>query len=129
MMLEDEVDQLIQIEASKHACVLLRNNSGAMQDQTGRVVRYGLGHVSKEQNKKFKSSDRIACMPVLITPAMVGTVIGVFVAVEIKKEKWTFNPKDEREQAQMTFINWILARGGYAGFANSVDSFLKIIRK
>jgi len=112
---EDEIQQLIMMEAPKHGCILLRNNSGAMKDVTGRVVRYGLGHTSK--NQEFKSSDLVGI-----------TKPGIFTAVEVKKEGWTYSGT-ESEIYQKNFIDFVLSLGGYAGFANSVDDFLKIIRK
>ena len=60
---------------------------------------------------------------------MVGKTIGIFTAIEFKREGWIFNTSDEHEQAQLTFIEWVIARGGLAGFAASVDDVIKIIRK
>jgi hypothetical protein len=125
---EDEVTQLIQLESPRHNVSLFRNNSGAMQDQTGRLVRYGLGHVSKQLNKNFKSSDLIGITPVTITKEMVGSVVGVFTACEIKRSDWKFKGL-KREVAQKNFIDFIIARGGIGGFCKSVDDFLKIINK
>jgi hypothetical protein len=125
---EDEVTQLIQLETPKHNVSLFRNNSGAMQDQTGRLVRYGLANNSKQMNENFKSSDLIGITPVTITQEMVGAVIGVFTACEIKSSSWKFKGT-KRETAQQNFIDFIKARGGLAGFCKSVDDFLKIIRK
>ena len=124
-MLEDEVQQLILIESARHGEVLLRNNSGALPDKTGRLVRYGLGNISDRINAQFKSSDLIGIKPVLITQEMVGTTIGVFMAVEVKRENWTLNLKDKREYAQNNFLTWVRNHGGIGIFANSVDSFLK----
>lgn len=123
---ESEVQQRIQIEASKYGCHLLRNNSGALKDVSGRVVRFGLGNTSKDLNDNFKSSDLISCMPVVVTQDMVGQTVGIFVAIEVKKSNWKYSG-DKREVAQQNFIQWVKQRGGYAGFANSVDSFLRII--
>lgn len=129
MQSEDEVQQRIRLEAPKHNVTLLRNNSGAFTDASGRTVRFGLGNDSKQINERFKSSDLIGITPVLITPDMVGKVIGVFTAVECKKEEWKFKGYEKREQGQKNFIDFVIARGGLAGFANSVDSFKKIIGK
>ena len=125
MKSEDEIDQEIQLEAAKMGILLMRNNSGAMTDDTGRLVRYGLGNISK--NQKFKSSDRIAIKPVTITPEMVGQTIGVFVAIEMKKEGWKYKG-DEREQGQKNFIDYITARGGKAFFCCSVEDFKNNIK-
>lgn len=100
-----------------------------MIDQTGRPVRFGLANESKKLNEVFKSSDLIGVLPTLITQDMVGQTIGVFVAVEVKKEGWKRNLKDKREAAQENFISFVNKKFGRAGFAFSVDSFLKILGK
>ena len=122
MKSESEVQQLIMLEAPKHNVVLMRNNMGAgkfVDDQTGNTsfVRFGLNNISKEQNEKIKSCDLIGWMP------------HNFVAVEAKKEGWTFNPKNKREAAQLVFIEWVRSHGHIAGFCASVDDFLKLIGK
>lgn len=119
---EDEVDQLVQLEAAKIGLLLMRNNSGALKNESGTPVRFGLHNISPEQNDKFKSSDRIAIMPVTITPEMVGKTVGVFVAVEMKKHPWKYTGKD-REEGQKNFIDYINTRGGIAFFCESVESF------
>lgn len=127
MMLEDEVLQRIQLEAPKIKVTLFRNNSGAFTDETGRTVRFGLGHVSKKTNENFKSSDEIGITEIVITPEMVGKKIGVFTAIETKKQGW--NPKNlnAREIAQKNYIDFVIAKGGVAGFADSVEAFKIII--
>lgn len=112
---ESEVQQLIQIEAAKYGCQLMRNNSGGFKDDTGRMIFFGLGNTSKARNDLIKSSD------------LIGIMNGRFVAIEVKKEGWVFNPNDKREAAQLAFINWIKFHGGLAGFAASVDDFKNII--
>jgi len=114
---ESEVQQLIQLEAAKHGCILMRNNSGCLTDDTGRPVRYGLGNVSKDQNDKIKSSD------------LIGIYKGIFVAIECKKEGWKFNPNDKREVAQLAFINFIKTHNGISGFCCSVADFLQLIKQ
>jgi len=123
---ESEIEQVLAAVAAGYACILLRNNSGALADKDGRVVRYGLGNVSPAKNKIFKSSDEIGITRVTITQAMVGQTIGVFTAVEMKKEGWKYSGTPE-EIAQQNFIDWVNTSGGKAGFANDVDSLLKII--
>lgn len=119
---EDEVDQLVQLEAAKHGLLLMRNNSGALKNESGTPVRFGLHNISPEQNDKFKSSDRIAIMPVTITPEMVGKTVGVFMAVEMKKHPWKYTGKD-REEGQKNFIDYINTRGGCAMFVTSIEDF------
>jgi len=129
MMLEDEVQQYVRIEAAKFGCILLRNNSGVLEDKTGRPVRYGLANESSKQNEIFKSSDLIGITPVVITPDMVGRTIGVFTAIEVKKEGWKFNPNNKRESAQLAFINWVKKLGGIASFVQSNDDMKKTLGK
>ena len=117
MKSESEVQQLIQLEAPKHGVVLMRNNSGGFKDETGRMVFYGLGVVSQAQNRIIKSSD------------LIGIYNGRFIAVEVKREGWVHKPNDEREQAQLAFIDWIKANNGIAGFCSSVEDFLRLIGK
>ena len=126
MKSESEIQQEIQLESPKHGVTLLRNNSGAFKDETGRLIRYGLGHTSN--NQPFKSSDLIGWTEVLITPKMVGTRVAIFTAVEIKSESWKPSNND-REQAQNNFIMWVKSRGGIAAMLNSVDGFKKLFVK
>lgn len=128
MKSEAEVQQYIQMEAAKHKCILMRNNSGALKDAEGRLVRYGLGNISRQFNEKMKSSDLIGIEPVLIRPEMVGSIIGRFTACEVKPPDWKFSESDKRAVAQLNFINFINARGGRAGFARSEAEFLEIIK-
>lgn len=128
LMLEDEVQQLVQIEAAKYKMILMRNNSGALKDKTGRLVRYGLGNISESSNAKMKSSDLIGITEVLITPDMVGKTLGVFTAIEVKKQGWKYKG-DEREIAQKNFIDWVIGRGGLAAFVESVDTLVSLMKK
>lgn len=125
---ESQVQQEIQLQGPYHSCSLMRNNSGALKDQTGRLVRYGLGNVSKQHNDNMKSSDLIGFTKITVTPEMVGKEIAVFTAIEVKKEAWKEEKKfDKREQAQSNFIEWIRMHGGFAGFANSIDKLTQIL--
>lgn len=123
------VQQRVRLEAPKLGVHLFRNNSGAFTDSTGRVVRFGLGNDSKKLSDHLKSSDLIGITPVVITMDMVGKTLGVFTAIEVKKEGW--NPKNlnAREVAQKNFIDFILTRGGIAGFVNCIDQFKQLIKK
>lgn len=127
MKLEDEVQQLIQLEAPKLDVTLWRNNCGAFSDSTGRVVRYGLGNNSSKISENFKSSDLIGITPVRITMDMVGKTIGVFTAIECKREDWNFKPLLKREVAQKNFLDFVQSKSGISGFANSLETFRKII--
>jgi hypothetical protein len=125
---ESTVQQEVQMRAMYYSCTLMRNNNGACVDETGRLVRYGLGHTSPKQ--QFKSADLIGITKMVITPEMVGKTIGVFTAIEVKKEEWNCNKKlDDHEIKQQSFLQWVITNGGFAGFANSVDSLKDIFRQ
>lgn len=128
MVNESDIQQFIQMEAAKERIQLMRNNSGALLDKEGRLVRYGLGNVSQKHNDAIKSSDLIGFTEVVITPQMVGRKIAVFTAVEVKKEGWVFTEGDKRAKAQKAFIDWIQKAGGIAGFAASVTEFKAFVR-
>lgn len=127
---EGTVQQEIQIQARYEDCHLMRNNSGACIDDTGRLVRYGLGNISKQHNDRIASSDLIGFTTIRITEEMVGKEVAVFTAVEVKKEAWNPEKKlDKREAAQAAFIKWVQIHGGIAGFCNSVDKLKELFRK
>ena len=126
---ESDVQQAIQIQAMYQSCSLMRNNSGACTNEEGSFVRYGLGNVSKQHNDRIKSSDLIGITKVVITQEMVGKTLGVFTAIEVKKEAWNENKKlDKRETAQLNFINWVKLMGGFAGFANHPDKIQRLLK-
>lgn len=125
---ESEISQKVQMAAMNFGCTLMRNNNGAAVNETGRLIRFGLGHVSPKDN--YKSSDLIGITKIVITPDMVGKTIGVFTALEIKKEAWDCNKKlDEREIKQSNFLQWVTMNGGIASFVNKVDSLKDIFRR
>jgi hypothetical protein len=117
MSAENEVQKMEQLKAARRGAWLLRNNSGAFKDAAGRLVRYGLGNISRKMNSVFKSADLIGIEPVLITPDMVGQTIGRFIAVECKAPGWTYTG-DEREQAQQRFLLKVTELGGRAYFTD-----------
>lgn len=118
----------IRLFAAQNGVELWRNNVGVLVDQTGRPVRYGLANESAAQNKLVKSSDYVGITPVVVTPDMVGKVVGVFTAVETKAADWTFSPTDERSVAQAAFHDIVRRAGGKAGFARTIDEFERLIK-
>ncbi len=81
-----------------------------------RIVRYGLCNDSHQLNALFKSSDLIGVVPRLITPQMVGSTIGQFLAVEVKKPGWQFKGKG-REVQQQAYLTLVASRGAIAQFS------------
>lgn len=120
---EAYVQSLVRLEAPKHGVWLTRNNVGALQDKTGRPVRYGLANETPAQNKVIKSGDLIGIRAVLVQPWHVGTTIGQFVSRECKHAGWTWTG-DEHETAQLAWANLVTRYGGDAKFVTGEGSFL-----
>lgn len=117
---EAAVQSKLRVRAAQLGAALWRNNNGACKDDTGRLVRYGLGHDSARISAEWKSSDLIGIMPRQIEQHHIGQVWGVFAAVECKAPGWK-KPGGEREAAQGRFGANVLALGGYFKFAQSVE--------
>lgn len=113
--LEAAVSQRIRLSEARAGTHLWRNNVGAMQDEGGRWVRFGLANDSKQMNETFKSGDLIGCRPVVIDPHMVGWTLGQFVSFEAKRPGWKFTGTD-REVAQLKWAELVNSLGGYACF-------------
>ena len=129
MSSEAVVQQNIRLQASEQDDLLWRNNQGACYDESGRLIRYGLGNDSAQVNKRIKSSDLIGITQVVVTPEMVGQVIGVFTAIEVKGSTWKQRRSDDRAAAQGRFIDVVREYGGRAGFATSADEYRGIVGK
>lgn len=95
----------------------------------GRMIRYGLANESERMNRSFKSSDLIGITPTIILPEHVGMIVGVFTAIESKREGWRFSESDERAAAQQRFIQFVRNAGGLAGFCNDPMLLQEIIKK
>lgn len=105
--LESEIMKRIQVEATKLGCRLWRNNVGAFKTNGGSWIRYGL------QNPG--GSDLIGFTPTRITQDMVGLVVPIFTAIEVKR------PGENPTVEQTNFIDHISSRCGYAGVCRSPE--------
>lgn len=119
---EARQQSLIRLDAAKSGLWLTRNNVGALIDERGVPVRYGLANESKAQNEQVKSADLIGIRSILIGPQHVGNVIGQFVSVECKHETWTFKG-DKHETSQLNWANFVNSKGGFACFATGPGIF------
>lgn len=117
MMSEIAISNIVKLEASQKGHRLWRNNVGATYTTRGDFLRYGLANESANMNAIIKSADLIGIRRVLITQAMVGTVIGQFLSREIKSGNWKFSKKSEHDAAQLAWAELINSLGGDACFA------------
>ena len=108
---EAKVQNDIRIACGAGPARLWRNNTGALKDATGRLVRYGLCP---------GSSDLIGLRQVTITPDMVGQRLAVFVAIEVKD-------RGRLTEQQQAFITMVQQAGGMAGVARSVEDARRIL--
>jgi hypothetical protein len=118
---ESAVQAQVRLEAAEKDVILFRNNSGALPNEAGRLVRYGLGNDSKAANQVLKSHDLIGLRRVLITQAHVGCLFGQFVSRECKPADWRFGEDPDREGPQLAF-GLVMAYGGDAAFTNGRGS-------
>jgi len=121
---ESLVQKSIAKTAPLYKCALYRNNVGMFtifNKGKRRVVKTGLCK---------GSSDLIGYKAITITPNMVGKKIAVFTAIEVKESEWKETHKfTETEEGQKRFINSVREDGGIAGFANSIEMFVNIIKE
>ena len=123
---ESNIERLSMVELSKIGCLMSKNNKGVLPDRRGIPVRFGLFNFNKQQSKEFKSSDLIGITPVVITPEMVGSTIGVFTGLEAKKANWHY-VGSEHEEAQKNFLDTVKRYGGIAGFFTSPIEAVTIV--
>jgi hypothetical protein len=111
-MNEQTIQQNIRLALSKTGARIFRNNTGAIKDAQGRLVRFGLCK---------GSSDLIGWTPVTITADMVGKKIAIFTAIEVK----TFTGRATDDQ--INFLHRLAQDGGIGGIARSVSEAVEII--
>ena len=106
-MSEHEIQQRIRLACGRGPVRLWRNNSGALVDQQGRLVRFGLAK---------GSSDLIGLRALEITPDLVGQRIAQFVAMEIKTSRGVVSSE------QRAFLQLVEQLGGLAAICRSVEA-------
>lgn len=107
----------VRLAASAAGWRVWRNNRGAGKLENGNFIRWGLCNDSAAVGTHVRSADLIGIRPVLITQAMVGSTIGQFVSIEVKRPGWKPSAGDEHEQAQRRWADMINSMGGYAIFS------------
>ena len=102
---EHEIQQRIRLACGRGSVRLWRNNTGALVDQQGRFVRFGLCK---------GSSDLIGLRSLEITPELVGLRLAQFVALEIKTVSGTVSPE------QRAFLQLVQQLGGLGAVCRSI---------
>jgi hypothetical protein len=110
---EQELQQRIRLQLGSSPVRLWRNNVGALRDERGRLVTYGLCK---------GSSDLIGLRQVLIGPEHLGQTLAVFSAIEVKA------PKGRLREEQRSFLELVERFGGYSGIATSVEEAARVLR-
>lgn len=108
---EAKVQNNIRLALGRGLVRLFRNNTGALKDQQGRLVQFGLCK---------GSSDLIGWRSTTITPEHVGQQLAVFVAIEVKD-------KGRPTPEQLAFIEAVRKAGGIAGVARSIEEAQAIL--
>ncbi len=104
-MNESDLMRSIMLECGSGLVRLFRNNVGICRFPDGSVVKYGLCK---------GSSDLIGFKSVIVTPAMVGMRLAVFVALETKSKRGVATSEQEN------FIEVVNDLGGISGIIRSV---------
>ena len=112
-MSEHEIQQRIRLACGHGPVRLWRNNSGALVDQQGRLVRFGLCK---------GSSDLIGLRTLEITPDLVGQRLAQFVALEIKTARGVASPE------QRAFLALVEQLGGLAAICRSVEAAEQVLK-
>ena len=105
------VQNHIRLAVGRGPVRLWRNNTGALKDANGRLVRYGLAK---------GSSDLIGFTTRTITPDMVGQEVAIFTAIEVKD-------RGRATSEQLRFLEVVRAAGGLAGIARSAEEAQAIV--
>jgi hypothetical protein len=103
---EHEIQQRIRLACGRGPVRLWRNNTGALVDQQGRFVRFGLCK---------GSSDLIGLRALEITPELVGQRLAQFIALEVKTAQGVLSPE------QRAFLRLVQQLGGVAAVCRSVE--------
>lgn len=106
------IQNAIRIEHGAGPARLWRNNTGALRDQQGRLVRFGLCP---------GSSDLIGLRTRIITETDLGHRFAQFVAIEVKHQ-------GRLTDQQRAFLEMVTQAGGLAGVARSPEEARVILR-
>lgn len=110
---ETNIVHEIQAVASKSGNRLWKNVRGMFMTKSGHPIKVGLMAAG--------ASDLIGFTIVEVTPDMVGNLVPVFTAIEVKTSTGSAS------EDQMSFISFVKSVGGIADVARSSDDYLRVL--
>jgi hypothetical protein len=116
--LESAVQKRVQVTATSCGARLLRNNVGALPNENGRLVRFGLAE---------GSADLIGWCSVVIGPEHIGRKLAVFLSVETKRPAG--RTAKARLEKQKNWRDAINAAGGIAFFCDNEQALAAELEK
>lgn len=124
-MSEAELYPKILLACSRGDTRLFRFNSGVAWQ--GRIVKQTRDMLILERPHPVKLApegfpDTAGLTSIILTPDMIGARVALFVGIEAKYGR------NKPTTAQQSFINMVVAAGGRAGIAYSVQDAERIIR-
>ncbi len=125
MITETDVQNAVRLASQAAGGVAGRNNVGAVPDDRGSPVRFGLGNDSAALNRVFKMGDLVGIMPTRAHTgpwgaAMTAVTMGIFIMLECKEPAWKWRATP-REVAQWEAIIEVRRFGGRAGFVTGPE--------
>lgn len=133
---EQKASEDVELAAPSLGVTLLRNNNGACYNDEGRLIRYGLGHISGKE--EYSSGDLVGWTRVTITPEMVGKTVAIFTVAEVKPTSFTIKDQyrsGSREFKQEKFNELARSNGGFGMIVRSghdlkhaIEHFMKWLK-
>lgn len=133
MLTETDVQNLSRLAIQRAGGVAWRNNRGALPDQRGIPVRFGLGNDSARLSETFKTGDLVGLYPCRVQLLDAGSMpvpvysLGIFCMWECKPPAWRWRGV-QHERAQLAAIKFVRGHGGRAGFVTEPDEAVAIMR-
>jgi len=125
---EAVVQQQVQLAMARLGAQVWRNNSGACTDDTGRLIRYGLGNSSAALNAAIKLGrphrDHTHDCP---SAPRWSNGRCLYRARGQTARLGTVTPGDKRGQAQKRFLDIVVGVGGMAGFVTDPADLANIL--
>jgi len=124
-MKESDIQNQILIALSQNGTVAFRINAGSFW--AGEIISNKdnmmlLKNPRKIQGAPEGTSDIIGVTSVIVTPQMVGSRVGVFTAIEVKK------PGENPKANQKNFLSRMRDMGAIAGVALSPEQAIGILK-